>query len=94
MWISKIGMLIERQEAIPHDRCSWDEMNIQETTAMPARTGMSSVQYNWMQNPWMYQSDTEDPMLDPNVNAWMDQGFRCGMTQATDGADAQLRMLF
>ena len=27
------------------------------------------------------QSDTEDPMLDPNVNAWMDQGFHCGMTQ-------------
>ena len=35
------------------------------------------------------QSDTEDPMLDPNVNAWMDQGFHCGMTQATDGADAR-----
>ena len=34
-WISKIGTLIERQEAIPHDRCSWDEMSIQETVAMP-----------------------------------------------------------
>ena len=39
-WISKIGTLIERQEAIPHDRCSWDKMNIQETTAMPAKTGI------------------------------------------------------
>ena len=27
-------------------------------------------------------------MLDPNVNAWMDQGFHCGMTQAMDRADA------
>ena len=51
-WISKIGMLIERREAIPHDRRSWDEMNIQETAEMLARTGMSSTQYNWMQNPW------------------------------------------
>ena len=34
------------------------------------------------------QSDTEDPMLDPNVNAWMDQGFHCGMTQAADRVDA------
>ena len=33
------------------------------------------------------QSNTEDPMLDPNVNAWMDEGFHCGMVQATDGAD-------
>ena len=41
--ISKIGMLIERQEAIPHDRCSWDEMNIQETMAMVAKMGMSST---------------------------------------------------
>ena len=44
IWISKIGMLIEKQEVIPHDRCSWDEMNIQGTVAMPARTGMSSAQ--------------------------------------------------
>ena len=51
-WISKIGMLIERWEAMPHDRCSWDEMNIQETVAIPVKTGMSSAQYNWMQNPW------------------------------------------
>ena len=34
------------------------------------------------------QSDTESPMLDPNVTMWMDQGFHCGMVQATDGADA------
>ena len=34
------------------------------------------------------QSDTESPMLDPNVTTWMDQGFHCGMTQAADGADA------
>ena len=27
-------------------------------------------------------------MLDPNVTVWMDQGFRCGMTQAVDGANA------
>ena len=38
--------------------------------------------------PMDVQSDTEDPMLDPNVNAWMDQGFHCGMTQAADGVDA------
>ena len=60
-WISKIGMLIERQEAIPHERCSWDEMNIQETMAMPVRTGMSSTQYNWMQNPWTYSPIQRTP---------------------------------
>ena len=38
--------------------------------------------------PMDIQSDTEDPMLDQNVCAWMDQGFHCGMTQAADGADA------
>ena len=38
--------------------------------------------------PMNIQSDTEDPMLDPNVNAWMDQGFHCGMTQAAHGVDA------
>ena len=52
-WISKIGILIGRQEAMLHTRCSWDEMNIQETVAMLVKTGMSSTQYNWMQNPWM-----------------------------------------
>ena len=52
-WISKISMLIERWEAMLHARCSWDEMNIQETVAMPVKMGMSSAQYNWMQNPWM-----------------------------------------
>ena len=40
------------------------------------------------------QSNTEDPMLDPNVNAWMDQGFHCGMTQAVDGADAHFGCCF
>ena len=35
------------------------------------------------------QSDTEDPMLDLNVNAWMDQGFHCGMAQAADEADVR-----
>ena len=40
------------------------------------------------------QSDTEDSMLDPNVNAWMDQGFHCGMTQADDGADARFGCCF
>ena len=40
------------------------------------------------------QSDTEDPMLDPNVNAWMDQGFHCGMTQAADGVDARFGRCF
>ena len=34
------------------------------------------------------QYNTEDPMLDPNVCAWMDQGFHCGMTQVADKADA------
>ena len=52
-WISKIGMPIERQETMLHARCSWDEMNIQETVVMPVKTGMSSAQYNWIQNPWM-----------------------------------------
>ena len=40
------------------------------------------------------QSDTESPMLDPNVTAWMDQGFHCGMVQAVDGADAHFRRCF
>ena len=40
------------------------------------------------------QSDTENPMLDPNVTAWMDQGFHCGMVQAADGADAHFRHCF
>ena len=40
------------------------------------------------------QSDTESPMLDPNMNAWMDEGFHCGMTQATDGADARFGHCF
>ena len=40
------------------------------------------------------QSDTESPMLDPNVNVWMDQGFYCGMVQAADGADAQFGHCF
>ena len=34
------------------------------------------------------QSDTESPMLDSNVTAWMDQGFHCGMVQAADRVDA------
>ena len=40
------------------------------------------------------QSNTESPMLDPNVTAWMDQGFHCGMVQATDGANAQFGCCF
>ena len=40
------------------------------------------------------QSDTEDPMLDPNVTPWMDQGFHCGMTQAADRADAHFGRCF
>ena len=52
-WISKIGMLIERQEAMLHARCTWNEMNIQETVVMPVKMGMSSAQCNWIQNPWM-----------------------------------------
>ena len=40
------------------------------------------------------QSDTESLMLDPNVTAWMDQGFHCGMTQATDGVDTQFGRCF
>ena len=40
------------------------------------------------------QSNTESPMLDPNVTAWMDQGFHCGMVQAADGADARFRCCF
>ena len=37
------------------------------------------------------QSNTESPMLDPNMTAWMDQGFHWGMVQATDGADTRFR---
>ena len=44
--------------------------------------------------PMDIQSDTEDPMLDPNVNAWMDQGFHCGMTQAVDGVDPRFGRCF
>ena len=44
--------------------------------------------------PMDIQSDTEDPMLDPNVNAWMDQGFHCGMTQAVDGVDGHFGRCF
>ena len=40
------------------------------------------------------QSNTESPMLDPNVTAWMDQGFHCGMVQATDRADARFGHCF
>ena len=40
------------------------------------------------------QSNTESPMLDPNVTAWMDQGFHCGMTQAADGVDTQFKRSF
>ena len=40
------------------------------------------------------QSDTESPMLDPNVTAWMDQGFHCGMTQAMDRADTHFGCCF
>ena len=40
------------------------------------------------------QSDTESPMLDPNVTAWMDQGFHCGMVQFMDSADACFRCCF
>ena len=44
--------------------------------------------------PMDIQSDTDYPMLDPNVNAWMDEGFHCGMTQAADGADAHFGRCF
>ena len=40
------------------------------------------------------QSDTESPMLDPNVTAWMNQGFHFGMTQAMDGADTRFGCCF
>ena len=33
-------------------------------------------------------------MLDPNVNTWMDQGFHCGMVQATDRVDTQFGHCF
>ena len=44
--------------------------------------------------PMDIQFDTEDPMLDPNVCGWMDQGFHCGMTQAVDGVDSCFRCCF
>ena len=40
------------------------------------------------------QSDTENPMLDPNVTAWMDKGFHFGMVQAADGVDAHFDHCF
>ena len=40
------------------------------------------------------QSDTDSLMLDPNVTAWMDQGFHCGMVQAADGVDAHFGCSF
>ena len=39
-------------------------------------------------------SDTKNPMLDPNMNVWIDQGFYCGMVQAAEGADARFRCCF
>ena len=44
--------------------------------------------------PMDVQSETEDPMLDPNVNVWMDEGFYCGMSQAADGVDAHFGRCF
>ena len=44
--------------------------------------------------PMDIQSDTEDPKLDPNMCAWMEQGFHCGMTQAADGVDAHFGRCF
>ena len=40
------------------------------------------------------QSDTQNPVLDQNVTAWMDQGFHCGMVQAADMVDACFRCCF
>ena len=40
------------------------------------------------------QSNTGSPMLDPNITAWMDQGFHCGMVQAADRADTWFRCCF
>ena len=40
------------------------------------------------------QSDSESPLLDPNVTAWMDQGFHCGMFQAAYGADTRFGCCF
>ena len=40
------------------------------------------------------QSDTENPVLDPNVTAWMDEGFHFGMVQAANGADAHFNRCF
>ena len=44
--------------------------------------------------PMEDQSDMEDPMLDPNVNAWMDQGFQYGVVQAANGANARFGCCF
>ena len=40
------------------------------------------------------QSNTDGPILDPNVNAWMDEGFYLGMVQAADRADAHFGPCF
>ena len=40
------------------------------------------------------QPDTDDPMLDPEVNAWMDEGFHVSMVQAADRADAHFGHCF
>ena len=34
------------------------------------------------------QPNIDDLMLDPNVNAWMDEGFYVSMVQAAGGTDA------
>ena len=36
----------------------------------------------------------EEPVEDPDMNHWMDQGFHIGMVQAADSADAQFRCCF
>ena len=52
-WTGKTGMLTGRREDTLYARCSWGEMNMQETVAMPVKMGTSSAQCNWMRNLWM-----------------------------------------
>ena len=40
------------------------------------------------------QPDTDDPILDLNVIAWMGEGFYFGMVEAADGADAHFSHCF
>ena len=67
---------------------------MQGTVAMPVKMGTSFHPMQLDAEPRDDQSGHREPMLDPNVTTWMDQGFHCGMVQAADGADTCFRCCF